>query len=272
MTVEANIVAGGLAVLLQVIALYGAKKLCGTTLMMPCLWVATAASCLLLLVVAQIQFPKGLGLSVLRFAVAAMTLCPTVAVLGAKRPQDRGWQWVVAALWLVLVWPAAQALANRAGPDFEIFAAWKIFIVALIATGPLNYLPTRHWLAAMFVAGGQSALFSRFLGIDEPHFWFPAALTCFGLAALLVLARHRTQVSIDLALPEHTRQWLQFRDAFGTFWALRIMQRVNETAALRGWPVELAWSGFEKIKEDAVTEPQIAEIDQSLDTLLRRFL
>lgn len=125
-----NLFAGGLAVLLQLIALYGAKKVLGTTLMVPCLWVATAASCLLLLAFAEIQFADGIALSAMHFAVAASTLCPTIAVLGAKRPQDRGWQWVVASLWLVVVWPAAQALANPAGPNFEIFAPWKIFIVA----------------------------------------------------------------------------------------------------------------------------------------------
>jgi hypothetical protein len=272
MTVGENVAAGGMAMLLQLVALYGAKQLRGTTLMVPCLWVATAASCLLLLAVAQVQFANGLAISVLRFAVAAMTLCPTVAVLGAKRPQDRGWQWVVAALWLVVVWPAAQTLANPAGPDFEIFVAWKIFIVALIAISPLNYLPTRHWLASMLVAGGQVVLFSRFLGINEPDYWFPAAVTCLWLAAMLVMMRRQARVPGDAALPDQTASWLWFRDAYGAFWGLRIMQRVNETAALRDWPVQLAWSGIEKVKVEAITEAHAAEIDQALGTLLRRFL
>jgi hypothetical protein len=272
MTVEANIAAGCLAVFLQVIALYGAKNLRGTTLMVACLWVATAAASLLLLAVVQIQFADSLGLSALRFAVAAVMLCPLIAVLGAKRPQDRGWQWVVGTLWLVVVWPAGQSLANPAGPQIEIFAPWKIFILALIAMGPLNYLPTNHWLASMFVAGGQLVLFSSFLGIREPDFWLPAAVTCFVIAALLVVTRKPILLADTMTLPKQTGSWLWFRDAFGAFWGLRILQRVNQTAGLRNWPVQLTWSGFEKAGDQVSQEIQEAEIDQSLETLLRRFL
>ena len=136
--------------------------------MVPCLWVATAASCLLLLAFAEIQFADGIGTLGNATSPWLRVRCARlIAVLGAKRPQDRGWQWVVASLWLVVVWPAAQALANPAGPNVEIFAPWKIFIVGLIAMGPLNYLPTRHSLAALLVAGGQIVLFGSFLGIER---------------------------------------------------------------------------------------------------------
>jgi hypothetical protein len=272
MTLESNVVAGGLAVLLQIIALYGVKRLRGTTLVAPCLWAAIAASCLLILALVQIESTGGLALSVLRFAVAAMTLCPLIAVLGAKRPQDRGWQWVVGTLWLVLIWPAAQTLANPAGPEFEIFLPWKIFIVALIAMGLLNYLPTRHWLASLFVAGGQILLFSKFLGIEQLQAWLTLATFCFCVASLLILIRHKSHAPTEAIPPLQTARWLGFRDAYGAFWALRIMQRVNETAALRNWPVELTWAGFEKVNDETLTDTRLTEIDQTLDTLLRRFL
>lgn len=282
MGVDAIFAAGVLAVLLQVVGLYGVKKLQGTTLVAPCLWMAIAASALFLLAIVEMQGREGLGLSVTRFAVAALTLCPVIAVLGAKRPQDRGWQWVVATLWLVLIWPALQTLAKPAGPTFEIFLPWKLFIVALIAMGPLNYLPTRHWLAAILVAGGQVLLFSKFLGIVQPHAWLVAAASCFVFAAGLVTIWHRAQNNSEV-LPEQTKRWLWFRDAYGAFWGLRIMQRVNETAALRNWPVQLTWTGFERVNAVAglseAGEPRsetaatvVAEIDQALDTLLRRFL
>src|SRR5262245_21972391 len=41
----------------------------------------------------------------LKFAAAALTLCPAVAVLGAKRPQDRAWHWIVLSLWVVVCVP-----------------------------------------------------------------------------------------------------------------------------------------------------------------------
>ena len=272
MTFEANIVAGVLAVGLQLVALYGAKNLRGTTLMVPALWVATAASCLLLLAVTNVQPVDELTRSVVRFTMAAVTLCPLMAVLGAKRPQDRGWQWVVAALWLIVVWPALQALAHPAGPALEISAPWKLFVASLIAMGPLNYLLTNYWLASMFVAGGQLVLFSRFLGIHEPDTWFPAAAVCLIVAAALVWRTHRIAPATGDLLREQTARWLWFRDAFGAFWALRIMQRVNETAALRNWPVRLAWSGFERVSDQPLIEEHATEARQSLDTLLRRFL
>jgi len=201
-----NLFAGGLVVLLQVIALYGVNRLRGTTLVAPCLWATSSASCLFFLAIVQMHTVDGLAISVLRFAVAATTLCPVIAVLGAKRPQNRGWQWVVATLWLILVWPAAQTLVNPAGPEFEIFLPWKIFVVALIAMGPLNYLPTRHWLASMFVAGGQLLLFSKYLASTQLDWWLPAAAICFVLSAFLLEIRHESQGG-NFLLPEQTTRW-----------------------------------------------------------------
>lgn len=269
----------GLAVTLQVIALYGAKKWRGTTLVMSCLWVATSAAALAVMAVIEIMWPnaEGIGMSAIRFAVYASTLCPIVAVLGAKRPQDRGWQWVVLTLWLVIVWPAAQALANPAGPRLELAPLWKLFIVGVIALGPLNYIATRNTAAALFTAAGQVILLSDYLGFRESSVWdIPAALTCLLLAAVMVIAPERKKVSGDDDSGTQAERWLKFRNCYGAFWGLRILQRVNETATLRRWPVQLTWKGFEKIGDqspdtiqlDAVQE---AEIEQTMDTLLRRF-
>ncbi len=51
----------------------------------------------------------------LRFIAAASTFCPLVALLGAKRPQDRAWQWIVLSFWVILALPAAQAWLLRPG-------------------------------------------------------------------------------------------------------------------------------------------------------------
>lgn len=264
-----------MALLLLGLALYGRKKWHGTTLAAPCVWVAISAVCLAILAFVPITAADTLGISVLRFAVAASTLTPVVAVLGAKRPQDRGWQWVVLTLWLIVSWPALQALANPAGPRFELFAAWKLFLVGLVAMGPLNYLATRHWFASLLVATGQLILLGEFLGFGTDAEWrLPTAVGCFVVAALFVALRKSASTSINAPLAEQTARWLRFRDLFGAFWGLRIMQRVNETAALRDWPVRLAWPGFESIADEQPSEisaAQIVEIEQSLDTLLRRF-
>jgi hypothetical protein len=288
----------GLAVVLQVVALYGAKKWRGTTLMMPCLWVATSAAALAVLAVTEIVWPNadGIGMSAIRFAAYASTLCPIVAVLGAKRPQDRGWQWVVLTLWLVIVWPAAQSLANPAGPRVELAPLWKLFVVGVIALGPLNYIATRNTVAALFTATGQVVLLSEYLGFRESNILhLPAALTCFLLAAVMIFVRREKPAEGTMSLsknpspspsPEYrgggfqsgslichqqTARWLKFRNCYGAFWGIRILQRVNEAAALRAWPVQLTWHGFEKVAEQAPDAVQEAEIEQTLDTLLRRF-
>jgi hypothetical protein len=263
----------GLAVVLQVIALYGARKWRGTTLMLPCLWVATSAAALAVTAVLEIVWPnaEGIGISAIRFAAYASTLCPIVAVLGAKRPQDRGWQWVVLTLWLVMVWPAAQALANPAGPRVELAMLWKLFIVGVIALGPLNYMATRNTVAALFCAVDKVLLLSEHLGFRQSSVWdLSAALTCFLLAAVIVMKERAKETHADVCGTQ-TARWLKFRDCYGAFWGLRILLRVNETAVLRQWPVRLAWHGFERVGEQSPDGAQEAEIEQTLDTLLRRF-
>ncbi len=276
MTVEStNLAAGCLAVLVFGTAVYGREKWRGTTLAAPCVWVAISATCLAALTFMQTGDADTLGMSVLRFAVAASTLCPVVAVLGAKRPQDRGWQWVVLTLWLIVSWPALQALANHVGPRVELFVAWKLFLLGLVAMGPLNYLATRLWFASLLVAAGQLILLSEFFGFGtNAERRLPTAIGCFLMAAMFITLRRSASIPNNAPLPEHTARWLRFRDSFGAFWGLRIMQRVNETAALRDWPVRLAWSGFESITDEQPSQPtatQVAEIEQTLDTLLRRF-
>jgi hypothetical protein len=75
------------------------------------------------------------------------------------------------------------------------------------------------------------------------------------------------------------RRWIRFRDGWGAFWGLRILQRVNQTAALSGWPVRLEWvRGFvpasgQSAEEvaSATVKPPVDHIEQTLDSLLRRF-
>lgn len=275
-TVVPSAAACGLAVLLTVIALHGRKNLAGTTLTAPCIWIAISGMCLAGLAFFEtVQPTETIGMSALRFAAAASTLCPLVAVLGAKRPQNRGWQWIVLSLWIIVVWPAAQALAHPAGPRVELFTPWKLFVAGLVAMVPLNYLPTRYWLASLLVAAGQFILFSDYLGLSAMNEWqLPTAVACFFISAVTVTMSRKEQVQTDRTLENDTARWLRFRDSFGAFWAIRVMQRVNETAGLRNWPVRLTWSGFESANDErspVLNKVQLEEIEQAFDTLLRRF-
>lgn len=59
-----------------------------------------------------------------RYAAAVATFCPPMAVLGAKRPQDHGWQIVVLSLWLILLVPSTQWLLLQPGESMHFHPAW----------------------------------------------------------------------------------------------------------------------------------------------------
>lgn len=251
------------------------RRLRGTTLAAPCWW--AIAVCGSLAIVAEWHFASGGAISAtLRFAVAAGTFCPVMAVLGAKRPQHRGWQWVVASLWLVLVWPAGQAWLSRS--ELSLFVAWKLFLVGLVVVGLLNYLSTRNWFAALLVAGGQLALLTEFLwpesGFDLGEM-MALAIVAFFIASLVVTIGSPPPRSwggaSEPSLAEYTQHWQTFRDSFGSLWGLRIQGRVNETAALRGWPFRLEWTGFQPTDAAAPTDEQLQELNEAWATLMRRF-
>ncbi|HEX6963971.1 MAG TPA: hypothetical protein VF175_19040, partial [Lacipirellula sp.] len=229
-----------------------------------------------------------LAISLWRYAAAVSTFCPLMAVLGAKRPQDRGWQWVVLSLWVILLVPALQAVAARTGERLELAGAWRMLLWALIAMGLLNYLATRFALPAILTSVGQTLLLAPYLlgGTMAPQ-WraFGTLLILIAGCIAMVIARRRdshvaaTGTDID-PLHKFNDRWFRLRDGWGAFWGLRILQRINQAAELSGWPVRLEWArGFvaasaaatERGGREIVAQPTLAHIEQTLDSLLRRF-
>ncbi|NOY29401.1 MAG: hypothetical protein GXP28_04260 [Planctomycetes bacterium] len=276
----------GTAVLLALFLIRGWRQARGTTLRAPCLWaLVSVASVALGAAIESLpgNAEHGIGLSALRFATAASTFCPLMAILGSKRPQNRGWQWVVLTLWIVVVWPAAQAVLIPTGLRLELSVVWKLFLLGLVVIGLFNYLPTRNGLAACVFVAGQMVLLDSYLwnwNLVSPQ-WAPAVgLGCFLAAALRVGIRNHKKKKRDdseskLDLAELDRRWLDFRDAYGALWALRILARINQTAEVQGWPMRLVWSGFtlHPVKEVAkLSEEQLEELRTALSTLLRRFV
>lgn len=203
------------------------------------------------------------------YLVLAGSLCPMMSLMGAKRPQNRGWQWIVLSLWIVLAIPVGQHFLFTPSQPFALFAAWPIFLLVLIGLELLNYLPTRHALSAVLFVVAQSILLSNLLG------WFEMSLATFiaswltlaTIVAAWILSSHSPDTNLQLP----SARWLHFRNAFGAFWALRVLQRVNQTAEIQNWPVRLEWSGFRELPGQSDPLPKEA-IDLCLDTLLRRFV
>jgi hypothetical protein len=212
------------------------------------------------------------------FIGATSTFCPGVFVLGARRPHAGAWHFVVLALWLMLALPAIEVLILSRGFALELGPVRGWFLWLAIAIVGLNYLPTRHWPSALLFAGGQVLMLWRYLPVAMSWSLSDVATEVYGtaliVAALVIAAQRRPRR--NTGLDRLDAAWLSFRDAFGALWSLRVLQRINEASRSLGWPVSLGWWGFDfhngaRMWSD-VNEKTIAEIWQTLDNLLRRFV
>ncbi len=212
----------------------------------------------------------------LRLAAMTVSFCPVVALLGAKRPQHVAWNFVVLSLWAITALPAAENLFLHRGREVAMGDARGCFLWLLILLGPINFVPTRYWLPSLLLAGGQVVALSPYLPLVRcelvPE---PGVVGLLLATASLVIARLVSRKSARGA-SAYDRLWLDFRDAFGLLWALRVQERLNALARQENWGVELTWAGF-RISNNS--EP-LAEIPQaiepglrtSLEGLLRRFV
>lgn len=250
------------------------RALAGTTLRAAWFWALAAE----LIIAGTAMMAEGLT-GELHYAASITTCLPIMAVLGAKRPQDRGWQFIVLSLWIVLALPCGQAWLL--GRPLHVYPAWSWFLAAMLLVQLGNYLPTGRWATALLVTAAQALLLWDWLPWgdgDAVHYgetWntWPAA----GALGLVALAGWLTRLGSLLAPADsdpQDRLWRDFRDWFGALWALRVLERINTTARLSGWPVELEWHGFASRREEAGgIDPLVqAGLIEALHTLLRRFV
>ncbi len=85
-----------------------------------------------------------------------------MAVLGAKRPQEKAWHLIVFVLWFVLALPALQDVVYHYGQPISLDPAWRAFVLVLIGVGLVNYLPTRYWPSSMMYGGAQVILLADY--------------------------------------------------------------------------------------------------------------
>ncbi len=271
-----EIIVAALALVVAILLVARCGSLRGTTLVAPSAWAAAAFALLAAAELAAWSFADHpIWISHLRFLAAGATFCPLMALLGAKRPQDRGWQFVVLSLLGLIVFYGLTELAYR--PDRPPALHWVVrwlLIAPLVTIGLLNHLLTRYWLPAILVAVGQVLLLSP--QFPELQGWLPAWLTegpragdavalvgiaCLSAAALVVclagfpgrrrvaeLARVQPPRSLATSATNESgfdRVWLDFRDAYGALWGLRVAARFNQSAQQLGWGVRLGWRGLE---------------------------
>jgi hypothetical protein len=184
-----------------------------------------------------------------RHLALSVTGCAGVAVLGARRPGVRAWNFVVCGLLAVLLLPVVQGAGVA-----QVATEFRIFLAAVLAVGLSNYLPTRACPGALVIGIGCGLMFAKV--------YEAAAGFCLGLGpwiALLLLSRKRERTEADLL-------WLDFRDRFGIVWGQRIREQMNRAAANAGWPVTLTWHGLER--KENVDEKALLD---TLRAVLSRF-
>lgn len=254
-----------------------AGRLRGTTLQAPRCWAVVAVATLAAAegAIALRHADMARWAEHVRYIAAALTFCPVMALLGAKRPQDRAWQFVVAGLWITLAYPSWIALAIRPHEVLHLHPAQRLFLVMLLAVGAANALATRWWPSAALLLAGQVVLVADHLpglpawSILPLNRRLPLALA-LAAAGLWLWTVHWPPAG-RRAHPLR-RVWLDFRDHFGLLWSLRVAERFNAAARQYGWPVRLAYRGLAWETTGEPLPAQQRAMRTALENLLRRFV
>ncbi|MGD9856193.1 MAG: hypothetical protein AB7U20_14715 [Planctomycetaceae bacterium] len=211
------------------------------------------------------------------FATALLSLCPPIAVLGARRPGAGPWTWfVLIPLLAVLGWPALTVWSPGTplrAPQWE--GPQLIGCGLVLCMGAGNYMGTKFWPSACLYAAAVCLMVAP-LSSPAPDWLSPragrtVAACLIGSAAVLAYWTRSFGPQNDPALD---RLWRGYRNTFGIVWARRLQDRLNAAAQQQQWPVRATPTGFDW---DADVPPEIrlettAQIEQSLRWMLRRFV
>jgi hypothetical protein len=256
----------------------------GTTLTAPWGWAFISLAAQTAALATQACAAPGGWNAPLGYAAAITSFGPVVAVLGAKRPQDRAWQWIVLTLLIVLALPSGEFLLLRRGTPFTLHAARAWFLAILAAVGWCNYLPTRYWLAATCFFMAQLCQLAAYL----PWLLWPQPewQAWLGLGLFAASAGSACAARLRFASTPWDRLWIDFRDTFGAVWGLRVMERFNAAMRAGNCPVQLTWHGLcaaqlpvtSRMSAAATGVPvpldpeMLAAVSRNLQPLLRRFV
>jgi hypothetical protein len=218
-----------------------------------------------------------------RLAVVALALCPAMSLLGAKRPQHGVWQFIVATLGVVLAMPAVSAALVRPGTLPDVHLLGRCFMLVLAIVGWLNFVATRHSLAATLVTAGQLVLLRPFLPLAATAEAFAApavdSAACLLAAAGAALAAVQSalapaRIAAGTGHPVAARidpVYLAVRETLGAAWTLRIAERFDAVAASRGWPCRLGFAGI-RAGGDAADTAWHRDAVRVFRSLVRRFV
>ena len=265
----------------------------GSTAVPAALWSAAAAFVFALSMLQQANQELDIAsMAIHRVVVAALSVCPAMSLLGAKRPQHGVWQFIVGTLAAVLALPTASAVLIRPGalPDLHILG--RVLLPILVTVGWMNFVGTGRSIAATLIAVGHIGLIWPLLPGIQLETALPqavldlAAIGCMTLGGVLALiqtlvalSRRRVAQAIsDESLEENAmfasrvnNCFVPLRETLGAAWTLRLIERFDLLATRRGWPVRLTFKGveFTQDKKSLNWQPDAA---RAVEALLRRFV
>jgi hypothetical protein len=242
------------------------RKLRDTTLAAPLLWGCAAITAALFAAWADNAF--------FNYAAAVLFVVPTLALLGAKRPQNGAWQFIVATLVGILLLPVLLGVVfGDARPEPHLLFRW--LVAAHIVVSVMNYLQTRYAGPAIVFGAAQVAVTLETVFLPQNPPWYAMHGTLAGtVGATIALAWATSLAEKSNGGPTGVqRLWLDFRDAYGLVWGLRVAERLNVAAKQHGWPVEFTWGGMVVNTESGALEPDVQHrIERELRSHLRRFV
>jgi hypothetical protein len=200
------------------------------------------------------------------YVALCLTGCAGMAVLGGRRPGAMAWNLVVLTLLVVNLLPMAEGAIT--GKSLELDGFREFCVAATIAVGIVNYLPTRLAPAAVLLLAAAGSQFANLL-----HAWQDPGAEIGGLLiAFVPWAASAALRSQPLAASQFDRLWLSFRNRFGFFWAQRIREQFNRSAANHGWPVVLRWQGLRLLPGTTLPdEPDQERMIATFHALTKRF-
>jgi hypothetical protein len=194
-----------------------------------------------------------------------------MAVLGARRPGVAAWNFVIIGLLVVLLLSLAEA--DVRGIPLRLDSVRAVFMVILLGTTVVNYLPTRLGGGAVLLGVGAMRELQPFLSETGPtalNFgglpWTAWSIGLAPTAAWLgtLVGGSTTDGAVKL--------WTSFRDRFGLVWGLRLREQFNRAAANAELPIELGWAGMRstaKVPGRMSDSPSAAR--EILAALMQRF-
>lgn len=259
----------------------------GTTLEAARSWAMLSCAGLYVTVVAQSQYfvlPTGVrsGLTCLS---CALLLTAPVAVLGARKPGGRAWQWfVVLPLVCVLLWPAVSQLVSSRGEASVELGTPQVcgFVLVLVmSSGP--YLGTSLQPCALLCSLAILLLLAGPAGWLTAEPWI-VVVSCVLLAIAGRVAvrtinfRSQRLTLMSLRSERLDAVWQLFQDLYGFAWSRRVQDRVNQFASRESWKVELTPAGFRSRTTDpgdatsAVNSDDLQTPEAAFTWVLTRFV